>query len=214
MKGTNHIVTNISTAVIIDTVIRAVSYELSNGIYDNILDFTYWQLSIETVSQVVYTCSIVYTYILNCLLFVFGSLLPDCDQPNSIAGRMLYIPVRHRTWTHTIWFVILFGIMGLCAPCFMWLFYGYCLHLFYDSLSKGGVCWFYPFSKYKIWTSGAQVKKNHKIYLYRTGETSETILTLFIVAISIGASIYAIQLTVNHGELPFHGELLFAVNPA
>jgi len=52
------------------------------------------------------------------------------------------------------------------------------------------------------------------MYLYRTGEMSETILVVITVIAAIATIIYAIQLTVVYGGLPFHGEWLFAVNPA
>lgn len=213
MKGVNHIITGISSAVIVDTSIRTVSYELESSFYNDIFSLLSWQFAIDSQTAFGYTAWIVLAYMVNIVMFIFGCLLPDCDQKNSIMGRMLYVPVEHRTWTHTIWPVMLFAFIGVGAPCFLWLAYGYTLHLFYDSLSKGGICWFYPFSRYKKWASGAQIKKNHKIYLYRTGETSETILMILISLAGLGMFIYAIYLSVAHGGLPFHGESLFAANP-
>ena len=214
MKGVNHIITNLATALAVDTAIRAVSYAAGSSFYDNLSQFMHWQFVVNTDSQLVYTAVAALSFLLTLALFVFGSLLPDCDQEKSLMGRIIHIPVQHRTWTHTIWFVALLSVLIIASPCFIWLAYGYTLHIFYDSLSKGGICWFYPISGYKKWTSGAQVKRNHKIYLYRTGEESETILTTLIVLLGLGVLIYAIHLTVVHGDLPFHGELLFAVNPA
>ena len=212
MKGTNHIITNLSTAMIVDTAIRAISYETNLSFYRDISAFMYQRFTVDSSSPFIYTTVSVFSLLLTVTLFVFGTLLPDCDQKTSLLGRILHIPVQHRTWTHTMWCVMLLSILILANPCFIWLSYGYMLHIFYDSLSKGGVCWFYPMSKYKKWASGAQVKKNHKIYLYRTGETSESILTGFIVFAGIGMLIFGIILTFQHGDLPFHAELLFAVN--
>lgn len=213
MRGTNHIIANMSTAVIVDTSIRSIAQTIDSHFYDQLFSMIHWQLYVDSNSQFVHTSASIFVVVLNVLLFIIGSLLPDCDHENSIMGRMLYIPVRHRTWTHTVWCVILFSFTSIAAPCFTWLTYGYFLHILYDSLSKSGVCWMYPFSRYKTWTSGARVKKNHRFYLYRTGETSETILTVLLVLIGLGMLIYAILLTVSHGNLPFHGESLFAVNP-
>lgn len=213
MKGINHIITGVSAAIIADTGLRTISYMSGSELYDIIGEEMHWQLFADTESQLLYIAVTAFVYILNIAMFVLGCLLPDCDQEKSIAGRMLYVPVRHRTWTHTIWCVILFGALGIGAPCFYWLACGYTLHIFFDSLSKGGICWFYPISQYKKWTSGAQVKKNHKIYLYRTGEMSEAILVIITVIIAIITTVWAIQLTVVYGGLPFHGEWLFVANP-
>lgn len=213
MKGINHIITGVSTAIIIDTSIRAIAHDTNSVIYDAICCTMSWQfvLSNEIVSGQ-YIAGIL-TLFVNISLFVLGCILPDCDQKNSLFGRMLYVPVQHRTWTHTLWLVLLLLLMGISAPCFIWLAYGYTLHILFDSLSKGGICWLYPISGYKKWASGAQVKKNHKIYLYRTGETSETILMILVSFVGVSMLIYAIHLTVIYGDLPFHAEWLFAVDP-
>lgn len=214
MKGVNHIITGVSAVIIADTGLRTFSYTLDSELYNIIANEMHWHLVADTESQLLYTAITAFVYLINAAMFILGCLLPDCDQENSLMGRMLYVPVAHRTWTHTIWATGFFAVLGIGAACFYWLACGYFLHIFFDSLSKGGICWFYPISRYKKWTSGAQVKKNHKIYLYRTGEMSETILVVITVIAAIATIIYAIQLTVVHGGLPFHGEWLFAVNPA
>ena len=36
-----------------------------------------------------------------CLAAYFlGTLLPDIDNPNSLLGRIIHVPVEHRTWFH------------------------------------------------------------------------------------------------------------------
>lgn len=214
MKGINHIITGVSTAVIVDTSIRAVSNVFESTFYDNLCHTLCQPLVSILQTLFPHTIAMITTFFINAVMFLLGCLLPDCDQENSIMGRMLYVPVRHRTWTHTIWCVVVFSLMGIAVPCFYWLAYGYTIHLFYDSLSKGGICWLYPISGYKIWASGAQVKKNHKIYLYRTGETSETILIMLISSVGVCMLIYAIHLTILYDSLPFHAEWLFAVSRA
>lgn len=213
MKGTSHIITGISSAMVTDTALRALSCVFDINLYDAIYKITHWEFVSDDMSLTAYKLMMMSVYCINIVLFIIGCLLPDCDQKNSRIGRVLYIPVEHRTWTHTIWCIILFSILSFVVPCFYWLTYGYFLHIFFDSLSKGGICWFYPISKYKKWTSGAQVKMNHKIYLYRTGEMSEGVLVTIVAIIAIIAIICSIQLTVHYGCLPFHGERLFAVNP-
>ncbi len=214
MKGTNHVITSLATAVVVDTGVRAVSYFCNSSFYDALWSMLSWRLFENSVTDI--PCAIIgtLTVFVNVMLFMIGSLLPDCDVKTSIAGRMLYIPVEHRTWTHTVWFVAGFGIMAVGARCFFWLAYGCFLHIFYDSLSKSGICWFYPISVYKKWTSGSRVKKNHTIYLYRTGQMSETILVIFVVLVSIMMLMYSVWLKMSFNGLPFHIDLLFAAYSA
>ena len=212
MKGVNHIITNIATAVIIDTGLRAVSYSIEYPFYAELCKAVNQPFCVTCQQSSGQLFVGIVVVLVNIFMFIFGTLLPDCDMEKSIMGRMLYVPVQHRTWTHTFWCVMIFTVMGFAASCFLWLAYGYTLHIFYDSLSKGGICWFYPISKYNKKTSGAQVKKNHKIYLYRTGKTSETILMTLISSIGFSMLIYAIHLTKIHKDLPFHAEWILGVN--
>lgn len=109
-------------------------------------------------------------------LYGLGLLLPDCDNPNSMLGRYLYIPVEHRTWLHTFWFMIPFMILGcLFGPAhFIWA--GIFVHLLCDSVSKCGICWLYPVSKYKHFGAlGAKIKKGHFFRLY-SSETGEAVV--------------------------------------
>lgn len=129
--------------------------------------------------------SIAYTA-LTVLLFYFGTLLPDCDNKNSILGKIMYIPVEHRTITHAIWIPTgLFILSFIYRPIF-YLALGYMLHLFWDNLSKCGVCYFWPISKYKHFgNSGAKIKKKHIFYLYRTSSSLEYVLLGTLVMITI-----------------------------
>ena len=99
-----------------------------------------------------------------CILFLFiGFLIPDCDTKNSMLGRYLYIPIEHRKWLHTIWFVLLLSLPGLLFKPFFCLGFGAFLHLLCDASSKCGICWFVPNYKYY---GHAKVKKGHFVYLY------------------------------------------------
>lgn len=110
-----------------------------------------------------------------------GSLLPDIDNRSSTLGRYLRLPFGHRTWTHSVWALVL--IAAAChkipVPGIWGLAFGYFLHLFLDGLSGMGVCWFYPFTKYVymedgVWKTGsgkgkpAKVARGHVLKLYRT----------------------------------------------
>lgn len=119
------------------------------------------------------------------ILFWIGCFLPDVDQPNSTLGKYFYIPCTHRTWTHTIWCAALFLVPGIWFPPFFWVGYAYLIHLILDAISRGGVCFFYPISKYIDYPSGAHVKKHHVFKLYSAGGASEVVVCVIIVATAI-----------------------------
>ena len=212
MKGKSHIVTNIATAVFLNEAVKAIQPIYTSKVYNHIKGFIEWRPSIETAASIGTTLISAASFLLCASLFVIGSLLPDIDQEKSTIGKIIHIPVRHRTWTHTIWVVLVLAAFSAVLPCIFWLTFGYVLHIFYDSLSKGGICWFYPLSQYKTWTSGAQVKKNHKFYLYRTGETSELITTMLVVLMGASMLTYNIILTVRTNGWSFLASQLFAVS--
>lgn len=129
-------------------------------------------------------------------LFLMGTLLPDIDNEKSILGKHWHIKMEHRTWTHTVWFLSPLALLSIKFVFARWLALGYFLHLFWDSLSVGGICWFYPISQYKYFgTSGAKIKKNHKIYLYRVGKKSEAVLVTILVVISVLLLAFCVYLT-------------------
>lgn len=122
-------------------------------------------------------------------LFWLGSLLPDIDSKKSILGKFLHLPVKHRGVTHSVWALSILSILTLfCNPLF-WLTLGYFLHILMDSLSAGGICWLYPIQKYREYPGGAKVAPGHWLKLYRTGETSEVVITILFCAVLFGASL-------------------------
>ena len=125
------------------------------------------------------------------LLFL-GSLLPDIDSEKSTLGRYFYLPVRHRTLTHSVLFLLPFIIGGVFWTPFLWLAFGMFTHLFCDSLSKAGVCWFWPVSKYRRYGSGAFVKREHWLKLYESGHWSE------FVVLGLGYLIAAVLFSIAH----------------
>lgn len=120
-------------------------------------------------------------------LFIIGTLLPDIDSKTSLLGRVIHIPVEHRTWTHTIWICAILIAASFFVP-FVWaLTVGYILHIIIDSFSTGGICWFYPISQYRMLNNGGKIKKHHK-GIYRVGKTSEAIFLLVLCAFFFGTS--------------------------
>lgn len=75
------------------------------------------------------------------LILSVGSILPDIDSRNSLLGKSLpFIPkfIKHRTITHSILF--LFG----CYFINVYLFYGCCLHILLDMMTKMGCPLLWP----------------------------------------------------------------------
>lgn len=119
------------------------------------------------------------------LFFLGGLLIPDCDNPNSMAGKRLHLPFDHRTWMHSIWLVLFMFIAGFAFYPFWFMSLGCFIHLFCDSFSRQGVCWFYPISNYKHYGS-AKIKKGHYIYLYGgpIGEGIAWLLCLLMIILT------------------------------
>lgn len=82
------------------------------------------------------------------VLLSIGSLLPDIDSRNSLLGKALpFIPkiITHRTWTHSFVFLL------ICYFINTYLFYGCCLHIILDMMTKQGCPLLYPFDfKFKL----------------------------------------------------------------
>lgn len=105
--------------------------------------------------------------------YVLGTVLPDVDSPSSPIARHGGVPFKHRTWMHSLWPVVLLAAAGWFARPLMWLAAGYFVHLFWDSLSRMGVCWLYPHPGF-IEYGHARVKRNHWLWFYHNGTAMET----------------------------------------
>jgi len=114
---------------------------------------------------------------------LFGSLLPDIDEPNSKIGskvtpvsRLIKAIFGHRGVVHTIWGMVLF--CGL-----FWYFVnktygtamavGFFSHLFADGLTKMGINFLHP------------VAKLHLSGFIETGTAGETVMLIGVIALSI-----------------------------
>lgn len=190
MTGKGHIISGTAIAVITDRIINLLSdkieakYNINIGA--KIFDFLYYNYCpdkfVHTKAEPLF---LVLSFAIFASFFILGCLLPDTDHPESILGRKFYIPVRHRTWTHTMWIVIIFILIGIFLKPFRPLAYGYFIHLFVDSFSRGGVCFFYPISKYIDYPSGAHVKKKHIFKLYKPGGISEIVVNIILILITV-----------------------------
>lgn len=130
-------------------------------------------------------------------VYFVGILFPDVDNPNSILGRIIHIPVEHRTWIHAVYLYIATGIAGIFIhPAFLWFTLGVFVHLFWDNFSKMGNCWFYKLlSDYREYPNGAKIKKGNHLVLYKAGEWTEYLVTFIVVMLTIMSFIY---IRTNH----------------
>lgn len=180
MMGKNHIITNFSNVISLYTGLKLVEQ-----VYGSQMPFI---VSVVRFNEdlLLRGCGVSLWVNLSlgaCFLFV-GSILPDIDSPNSLLGRYLYLNFfKHRGWLHTIWFILPFFLCGLRFLPLLWLSLGMFLHLFWDNLSYGGICFFRP--NYITYSSGAMVKRGHFLKLYRVGDISETIIVSLIVILTI-----------------------------
>lgn len=182
MLGKNHVVANLSTAGLAGAAVFGLRRYTGPG-------SEMIQSGLTSIKTAVITPQdglLKYAAVAGCFgLFVLGSMLPDIDSATSKLGRYIKVPGEHRTWTHTMWMVFLFAGLSIKWRMLTWLTLGYFLHLFYDSLSKGGVCWFWPISQYRTYQSGAKVKKGFYIKLYGTGSVQEYVLVAVLATTSI-----------------------------
>lgn len=181
MTGKSHVIANTCSAIVIVGVI-------------DFLEYHYHALEADSVNKF---GKMIHTYFIDdgqiplfilivggLLLYYLGTLLPDIDSKGSLLGRFFHLPIEHRTWTHAIWIPILLLMLSYSYRLLIYLALGYVLHLFWDNLSTCGVCFFYPFTKYKTYGSGAKVKKKHIVRFYKTGKTSEYVLLGVLITIT------------------------------
>ena len=122
-----------------------------------------------------------YTYIFcSAFLFFVGSLFPDIDYPYSVIGKkFIYLPIKHRTWTHAIWLPLISMILGIFYHrLFFWFGLGMFLHDFLDSFSATGIHWFYPIKN-----------KKHVFKLYHTGSMFEYLIVSLVLVVFIAFNV-------------------------
>ena len=192
MTGKNHVLVSsggvISLVAVCGALIPATSYNSAVNLtytLDKVVSWFYPD-SIRTKSLGV---CLFWTFVLLLFLSV-GAMFPDIDNKKSLMGRYLHLPFRHRTWTHSIWFIlILFPMVYVNASSRMFWF-GYVLHILEDMPSAGGVCVFYPFQQYREYPNGARVVRGHKLKLYYTAKQSESWFVFFLFLVFIITCIY------------------------
>ena len=173
MRGKSHIAANVSSVVALASTATILSETYtgigSEHIRNGIDVTTQWFQNTGSLNPYLFAG-------LSGLFFLLGSLLPDIDSPYSTLGKIVHIPVKHRTWTHTIWFVIVFAVASIWFRPLVWLAVGFFLHLFWDNFSYSGVCFIYPIIK---------KRKHHPLKLYRTSELSEFVVLAVVIVIAV-----------------------------
>lgn len=180
MMGKNHIITNFSSVIGFHTSLKLLeqSYGSQIPLIGSVVRFNEDLLFRGCEVPLWVNLSLVACFLL------IGSILPDIDSPNSLLGKYLHLSFfKHRGWLHTIWFILPFFVCGFYFSPLLWLSLGMFLHLFWDNLSYGGICFFRP--NYITYSSGAMVKRGHWLKLYRVGDISETIIVSLIVIFTI-----------------------------
>lgn len=186
MMGKNHLIVNTCSVTLAGLGVRLLVTEPQTELIEK------WVVPVaRTVSD--YVSSLSTPMLMICLaLFLLATLAPDIDNDKSTLGRWLSLPFEHRTWTHTAWFCMIFGAVAWFWRPFSAFLLGYILHIFWDSLSYGGVCWFYPISRYKSFGTEGKVKRRHLFKLYRVGQMSESV----VVGVVCIATVYIVMLTI------------------
>jgi inner membrane protein len=118
---------------------------------------------------------------------LFGSLLPDIDEPGSYIGRKFYfisgifrdLGLEHRGFTHFL--IIPLSLMMISYVLFdggwlFWLAFGIFMHDVGDMLTKGGIIsFFYPLG------IGKKIGLLPKTFRFRTFSLTEKIVILLLL---------------------------------
>lgn len=199
MMGKNHVIVNFAvvtaSTMTIATMVNgglSASSRLSTALLNV---FFPEKISLEVSNGLIYTMPM---FLFGaCFMLFLGSLLPDIDNKNSMVGRVIHLPFEHRTWTHSIWFVLPLIFLSCYSIWLRFAALGYILHIMFDAVSAAGICFWYPFKKYRKYSNGAFVAPGHIIKLYRTNDGSEGRFMLLVVLCCVLLCIFARQGFVN-----------------
>ena len=143
-----------------------------------------------------------------------GAIIPDIDHKSTAInrslgnfGKKLADIIGHRTWTHTLWAILLWffiaimiskytTLFGLYTPkmitqnpiiAMVWgIAIGNLLHILEDNCSLQGVLFLYPFTSYETSKKGNPYKKRKwSNARYRTGSGAENAINIIVTIIFI-----------------------------
>lgn len=191
MNGKHHLISGAATIVSMGAV-AALLYRASGNVIAEALSMSAQFVVSEMMGgHIAFSIGLA----VGIALYFVGCLLPDIDSDDSMISRFGSIPVKHRTWTHSIWLVVFIGLVGVFFWPFKWLALGCFVHIFWDSASRMGVCWFYPYPGYIEYESGARVKRNHWLWLYRSNSLAESVVCA--VSVLVACALVAIVLLLG-----------------
>lgn len=174
MRGGSHIATGVASAAVIADSYLLLHSQPIGSVANNIS---------VIVSDFALNAQIpMFLHIPVCVIFyLFGLILPDIDSPYSMIGKIMYLPIPHRTWTHCWLPLLLTAIGSIWFKPLFFLGLGIFIHLFFDSFSASGVNWFYP------------IKTKHVCRLYHTSQPTEYIFATIFVVMSVIYSGFVLQ---------------------
>lgn len=188
MRGKSHFAMNAATGVVLfDSAFLIANTESPDWLKTGVAAIQNFLIPEETKIPV-------YLFVIFAVaLFLFGSLIPDIDTPYSSLGRIIHIPVEHRTWTHAIWWPVLFCIAGIWFRLLFWFGLGIFFHDFWDAFSASGLHWFYPIKN-----------KHHKLKLYYTGKPSEYVTVGVFWTLAVIYTIFVAEMVYGIFQQLFH----------
>lgn len=91
------------------------------------------------------------------LIVLFGTLLPDLDNTNSVIGRKIkpfsYF-FRHRGFFHSLFavffFIVLFRVLSASDIMIFGFILGYTSHIVMDAMTVRGITPFFPIINYRV----------------------------------------------------------------
>ena len=186
MLGKSHVITGITTAICVtDTVFFGLHSDVewfhnaSKAVHDFFLDKGDMNIALFLVISV--------------MMYFLGTLLPDVDHPQSGIGRILHMPLAHRTWTHALWIPAIFITTGIITQRYLvFLGIGMLVHDFFDSFSGSGINWLYP------------IKSRHYISVYTTGEFSEFLIDSLCICFTLAYTFVVLQLVYHFVNITFN----------
>lgn len=181
MRGNSHMAMGVATGVIVsDTVFLAMKYESTPSFLKNCAEAVF-NFLIPADAGVLP----IYLFVpVAILLYLLGTLFPDIDTPYSTLGKIIHLPIGHRTWTHAIWLPLALCIGGIWYRLLFWFGLGMFVHDFCDSFSASGLHWFYPI----------KIKDNPHIKLYHTSQPSEYITVGVTWTVTVIYTIIVLQI--------------------
>lgn len=179
MRGSNHSLMNVITAGYVGMtgflIMKTDAPDYMKTAVTASMDFL---MDNGTIPMVMYASIIFIAYLV-------GSILPDIDHPYSKLGRVIHVPVKHRTWLHAIYLPSILLVTGIFFRWVFWLGLGCLFHLVWDSPSASGIDWFYP------------KRGKHRVKLYYTGQASEYIFVSIFVAVFILYAVFVLQMVYH-----------------